>query len=63
MLSAELSKRKYLKLAEVCRAPSTALHATPKKQTNKQKRKMNIAVVTYNYKSHKASVTVLSKTL
>lgn len=31
---------------------------------NKQtKRKMNIAVATYNYKRHKASVTVLSKTL
>lgn len=37
MLSAELSKGKYLKLAEVCKAPSTALHATPKKQTNKKK--------------------------
>lgn len=31
---------------------------------NKQtKRKTNISVVTYNYKRHKASVTVLSKTL
>lgn len=37
ILSAELSEGKYLKLAEVCKAPSTALHATPRKQTNKKK--------------------------
>lgn len=60
ILSAELSEGKYLKLAEVCKAPSTAPHATPRKQT---KRKTNISVATYNYKRHKASVTVLSKTL
>lgn len=37
ILSAELSEGKYLKLAEVCKAPSTAPHATPRKQTNKKK--------------------------
>lgn len=37
ILSAELSEGKYLKLAEVCKAPSTAPHATPTKQTNKKK--------------------------
>lgn len=39
ILSAELSEGKYLKLAEVCKAPSTAPHATPRKQTNKKKNK------------------------
>lgn len=37
ILSAELSEGKYLKLAEVCKAPSTAPHATPREQTNKKK--------------------------